>query len=200
MLSSFSRTPRTVHWAAVFLTAGVLFVTSSPAPAQHHGHETTASSSATPSNVLQAPGHSVFGTVQEAIRQLEADSTTDWSQVDIEALRQHLIDMQHVALHVTVQDKTPIEGGVRLRVKATTDAARASLARVLDAHPHMLHQETGWTMEVHEDDASYVLRVTTENPQERDKIRGLGYMGLLAYGQHHQRHHWHLVRGEAPHE
>jgi len=44
-----------------------------------------------PSTVLQAPGQSVFGTVQEAIRRLEADSTTDWSQVDMAALRQHLL-------------------------------------------------------------------------------------------------------------
>lgn len=34
---------------------------------------------------------------------------------------------------------------------------------------------------------------------EAEKIRGLGYMGLLAYGTHHQRHHWHLVRGQHPH-
>ncbi len=153
-----------------------------------------------PSTVLQAPGQSVFGTVQEAIRRLEADSTTDWSQVDMAALRQHLLDMERVAMHVAVEEQMPIDGGVRLRVRPTQEAARASLDRVLDAHPHMLRQETGWTMAVTEDDDAYVLRVTTPDSPEVEKIRGLGYIGLLAYGQHHQRHHWHLVRGAHPHE
>lgn len=40
-----------------------------------------------------------------------------------------------------------------------------------------------------------MLRVTADDPSETDKIRALGYMGLLTYGQHHQRHHWHLVQG-----
>jgi len=137
--------------------------------------------------------------VQEAIRRLEADSTTDWSEVDVARLRRHLLDMHRVAVHVTVEQKAPIENGVRLRVRPTPEAARASLGRVLDAHPHMLKQETGWKMTVEETGDAYVLRVTTGNPSETAKIRALGYMGLLAYGQHHQRHHWHLVTGKHPH-
>lgn len=164
------------------------------------GHSDSTAAMSSESTVLRAPGQSVFGAVQEAVRRLEADSTTDWSQVDVEALRQHLLDMERVAMHVTVEEKTPVERGVRLRVRATQDAARASLGRVLDAHPHMLRQETGWTMEVTEDADAYVLHVTTPDPQEVDKLRGLGYIGLLAYGKHHQRHHWHLVRGGHPHE
>ena len=149
--------------------------------------------------VLQAPGQAVFGAVQEAIRQLEADSTTDWSEVDVDRLRQHLIDMHHVAVNVSVEGQTPIEKGLELRVRPTKEAARASLDRVLKAHPMMLKQETGWTMAVDEKGSAYVLRVTTSEPSEVAKIRGLGYMGVLAYGQHHQRHHWHLVKGKHPH-
>ena len=151
------------------------------------------------STVLQAPGQAVFGAVQEAIRRLEADSTTDWSTVDVARLRRHLLDMHRVAVHVTVEEKTSIENGVRLRVRPTTEAARASLDRVLDAHPHMLKQEAGWSMTVEEVDGAYVLRTTTDDPADTAKIRALGYMGLLAYGQHHQRHHWHLVNGKHPH-
>lgn len=150
--------------------------------------------------MLQAPGQAVFGTVQEAIRALEADSTTDWSQVDVDRLRRHLLDMHHVAVNVVVEQKTPIENGLRIRVRPTNEAARASLSRVLDAHPMMLKQETGWTVTVRKQNDAYVLRVTTDDPSETAKIRALGYMGLLAYGQHHQRHHWMLVRGTHPHE
>jgi len=174
-----------------------------PVQAQHHAHPSEADQSPSPaarSTILQAPGQAVFGAVQEAIRRLEADSTTDWSQVDVARLRRHLLDMHRVAVHVTVDEKTPIENGVRLRVRPTQEAARASLDRVLDAHPHMLKQETGWKMTVEETGDAYVLRVTTGNPSETAKIRALGYMGLLAYGQHHQRHHWHLVNGKHPHQ
>ena len=170
------------------------------ARAQHHTPRRADSAAAPAHNAtLQAPGESVFGAVQEAIRRLEADPNTDWSTVDVDALRQHLVDMHHVALHVAVEDTAPIDSGLRLRVRPTTEAAQASLDRVLSAHPHMLKQDTGWTMDVEADGASYVLRVTTEDAAEVAKIRALGYMGLLAYGQHHQRHHWHLVRGQRPH-
>jgi hypothetical protein len=187
---------------ALGTVATLLFVGVGSVQAQHHGGHAASDAPPAPNQetVLQAPGESVFGAVQETIRRLEADSTTDWSQVDVGRLRRHLLDMHHVAVHVTVEEKTPIETGVRLRVRPTSDAARMSLARVLDAHPHMLKQETGWTMAVEKTNDAYVLRVTTDDPSETAKIRALGYMGLLAYGQHHQRHHWHLVRGRHPHD
>ncbi len=174
-----------------------------PVQAQQHAHSSekeATHSGAVRGSMLQAPGQAVFGAVQEAVRRLEADSTTDWSQVDVDRLRRHLIDMHHVALNVAVEAKTAIDRGVRLRIRPTKETARASLRRVLDAHPHMLKQETGWTMDVAEADSSYILRVTTDAPNETAKIRALGYMGLLAYGQHHQRHHWHLVNGGHPHK
>ena len=175
--------------------------TAQHTPSHHAGQEKQqpATAPTTDSTVLQAPGQSVFGAVQEAIRHLEADSTTDWSQVNVDRLRQHLLDMHHVAVHVAVEEQTPIENGLRLRVRPTREAARASLDRVLDAHPHMLKRETGWTMAVDDRENAYVLRVTTSDADDIAKIRALGYMGLLAYGQHHQRHHWHLVKGKHPH-
>jgi hypothetical protein len=39
------------------------------------------------------PGQSAFAAIQEIVAMLEADPKTDWSRVNIEALRQHLIDM-----------------------------------------------------------------------------------------------------------
>jgi hypothetical protein len=44
------------------------------------------------------PGQAAFGAIQEIVRLLEADPNTDWSKVDLEALRQHLIDMNDVTL------------------------------------------------------------------------------------------------------
>lgn len=149
---------------------------------------------------LQAPGHAIFGTVQEAIQALEADPETDWSAVDVEALRQHLIDMHHAALNVAVDEQAAIDNGVRLVIRPTTDEAAGALQRVLSAHPTMLQQETGWQMDVTPDNNRFILHVTDPSGTEADKIRGLGYIGLLAYGPHHQHHHWMMVRDAAPHE
>jgi hypothetical protein len=64
----------------------------------------------------------------------------------------------------------------------------------------MLQQETGWILTVDASDDASVLRTTTDNPADVEKIRALGYVDLLAYGSHHQHHYWHLVRGRRPHE
>src|SRR5690349_19552961 len=37
-------------------------------------------------------GQAAFATISEIVRMLKADPKTDWSRVNIEALRQHLID------------------------------------------------------------------------------------------------------------
>ncbi|WP_022836815.1 hypothetical protein [Salisaeta longa] len=179
----------------------VLAFFGAPLHAQHHGgqHPAEAQHSGGSVTPLHAPGNAIFGTVQEAIRALENDPTTDWSEVDVDALRRHLIDMHHVAMHVEIVQKRPIESGLEVHVRPTHDAARAALKRVLKAHPHMLKQETGWTMDVRRDGGVFVLRTTTDTPSDVPKIRALGYMGLLAYGGHHQRHHWHMVRGQHPH-
>lgn len=162
---------------------------SAPDPAAYEGHSTPS---------LQEPGQSIFGTVQEAVRMLEQDSTTDWSEVDVDRLRRHLIDMHNVALHVRLLEKQPLEHGVRIAVRPTTDSARASLRRVLSAHPAMLKQEAGWNMNVSWNDEEAVFRVRDPSGRAVQKIRALGYMGVLAYGAHHQRHHWMLVRGQQP--
>src|SRR6516225_4871594 len=39
------------------------------------------------------PGQDAFGAIQEIVQILQSDPTTDWSKVNISALRQHLIDM-----------------------------------------------------------------------------------------------------------
>ena len=43
-------------------------------------------------------GQDAFAAIAAVVAQLEADSTTDWSKVDIEALRRHLVAMNDVTL------------------------------------------------------------------------------------------------------
>lgn len=149
---------------------------------------------------LTLPGDDIFGAIQEAVRQLEADPNTDWSKVDLEALRQHLIDMHYFTMGVDVISKKPISGGTQIEVKPESPRAETALKHVLQAHPPMLRMEKGWDMKVSRDGENYVIEATSPNPGDAEKIRGLGYIGLLAEGAHHTVHHWMIARGLNPHE
>ena len=48
-------------------------------------------------------GHAAFAAIKEVVAILEADSSTDWSRVNLEALRQHLITMDRVMMDSRVQ-------------------------------------------------------------------------------------------------
>jgi len=65
-----------------------------------------------------SPGNAAFGTISEIVRMLDADPNTDWSRVNIEALRQHLIDMDLVLMTSTVKQRN-VAGGVELDVTGT---------------------------------------------------------------------------------
>ena len=70
------------------------------------------------------PGQDAFGAIQEIVRMLEADPNTDWSKVNLEALRQHLIDMNEVTLKAEAVIK-PIDGGIEVTVTGTGRTAEA---------------------------------------------------------------------------
>ena len=144
---------------------------------------------------LTEPGNGAFGAIQEAVRALQADPHTDWSRVNLEVLREHLVDMRNMTLDVTVHAQKPIPDGVEIRVSGNTAAADASLGRVLAEHPAFLAMETGWKMKVAKRGGVYDLVVTTRQPGQVAEIRGLGYIGLLALGNHHQVHHWQMATG-----
>jgi hypothetical protein len=149
---------------------------------------------------LTEPGNDAFGTIQEVMRALEADPHTDWSNVNLEALREHLVDMNNMTLNVTVLAQKPIANGVEITVAPNSADVAASLDRVFAAHPPQLEAETGWKMSVRKEAQHYRITVTTSNPAEVAKIRGLGYIGILASGAHHQAHHWAIARGFNPHQ
>jgi len=154
-------------------------------------------------HMLQSPlteaGNDAFGTIQEVIRALDADPKTDWSKVNLEALRAHLVDMNNMTLRVTVLSQQPIANGVEITIAPESAQVAASLDRVFAAHPPQLEAETGWKMTTQKQQGNYRIVVTTTKPDEVAEIRGLGYIGVLATGAHHQAHHWAMARGINPH-
>jgi hypothetical protein len=149
-------------------------------------------------SALASPGQDAFGAIQEVVRKLEADPKTEWSKVDLEALRQHLVDMSEVTLNAGATAKT-IDGGLEI---AVTGAGRtlAAIQRMVPAHAQELSQIDGWSAKTDPLPNGVLLTVTSSDAKEVTHIRGLGFAGLLVSGSHHQPHHLAMVKGESPHQ
>ena len=141
-----------------------------------------------------APGQGAFGAIQEIVQILDADPKTDWSKVDLEALRQHLIDMNEVTLKAHEAPKT-IEGGLQV---AVTGSGRtlAAIRRMIPEWAQMANTLNGWSAKVAPLPNGELLTVTATTPKEIAHIRGLGFIGLLASGTWHQQHHLAMAKGE----
>jgi hypothetical protein len=144
------------------------------------------------------PGQDAFGAIAEIVRILEADPATDWSKVDLERLRQHLIDMNEVVLRSVVK-QAPVPGGLAMEVTGggrTEQAIRAIVA------PHALELDrvADWSARTESIPGGLRLTVVAERPDDAKlvaRIRGLGFAGLMTQGAHHQPHHLAMARGEA---
>ncbi len=139
------------------------------------------------------PGQGAFAAIQEIVDMLVADPNTDWSKVNIEALRQHLIDMNNVTLDAQVKNQ-PIDGGMIFTVSGT-GAVVGSIQRMVMAHAATMNGVNGW----HYAAANTATGATlTVKPPAADlpKLRGLGFIGVLTLGMHHQVHHMMIAHGE----
>ena len=143
------------------------------------------------------PGQDAFGAIQEIVRVLESDPKTDWSKVDLEALRQHLIDMNDVTLQTDVATKR-VDGGLEV---AVTGSGRtlAAIQRMVPAHAAEINGLNGWSAKTAPLDKGVLLTVTAGDPKEVQRIRGLGFIGILVSGSHHQPHHLAMAKGEFAH-
>lgn len=145
-----------------------------------------------------SPGQDAFGAIQEIVQILEADPKTDWSKVDLEALRQHLIDMNDVTLNADSAPKQ-IDGGLEI---AVTGSGRTLVAiqRMVPSWAETMNGHQGWVTKSTPLANGVLLSVTANDPKEIQHIRGLGFIGLLVSGSMHQPHHLAMAKGQFDHE
>jgi hypothetical protein len=145
------------------------------------------------------PGQDAFGAIAEVVRLLDADPGTDWSKVDLERLRQHLIDMNEVVLRSEVK-QTPVPGGLAMEITGTGRTERAIRAMVVP-HAAELDRMPAWSARTEPIAGGVRLIVVAKTPDDARavaRIRGLGFAGLITEGGHHQPHHLAMAKGEAP--
>lgn len=177
-----------------FLITPPLLAQSPPAPPAHGHHHTSGPAAGAPT----LPGQDAFGAIAEVVRLLEADPSTDWSTVDLERLRQHLIDMNDVVLRSEVKS-SPGPGGLVMDVTGAGRTEQAIRAMVVP-HAAELSRMSEWVARTEPIPGGLRLTVTARAPEDAKtvaRIRGLGFVGLLVQGGHHGPHHLAMAKGEA---
>jgi len=165
---------------------------SPPMNHSEHRQKTTSDGS-----LLTEPGQGAFAALSEVVRVLETDQETDWSRVDLGALRDHLVDMDRLVTNTLVEE-TKLPYGIRAVAKGDPETL-ATLRRMVPAHAAQLGGDDRWTVTVSEDDESVTLTVISDDAAVATRIKGLGFFGLMASQDHHRTHHMMLARGEDPH-
>ena len=141
------------------------------------------------------PGQDAFGTIQEIVQILEADPATDWSKVDIAALREHLIDMNEVTLHAAARERM-LDNGIVIEVTGE-GRTLAAIKRMVPAHVQEL-QSIGWNAKTDDLPNGVTLTVTVTDAKQLARLKALGFMGIMVQGAHHQPHHLMMAKGQFP--
>lgn len=166
------------------------FLATVPAMAQH------AHSNQGGGAVIQT-GQAQFEAITEIVTVLRNDPATDWESVDVQALRDHLVDMDNVTMRSTVVTNPDVDR-VTFTIEGNAGVVH-SIQRMVTAHSPMLAAETGWPVASALNSNGATMTVIVPDDADRNQVLGLGFFGLMTIGAHHQAHHLMIATGSAPH-
>lgn len=142
-------------------------------------------------------GQAAFAAIAEIVRMLSDDADTDWSKVNIAALRDHLVDMNALMLGADVQ---VAESKNEIRFATTGDAkTRRALKAMVPAHARELNKMDQWGAKGLASGEGAQLVITASDKATLQRVRGLGFFGMMATGAHHQPHHFAIALGKSMH-
>ena len=171
------------------------FAASSGTPVAGGTHEAHANRAG--AALPEEGGQSAFAAIAEIVDMIEADPDTDWSKVDISALREHLVDMN--SLMLGSKATSTVEGDtIRFRIVGEASVLRA-IQTMVPAHAAELNKTGPWTVEAETISEGAILSVTSGTDVDLEKAKALGFFGLMAKGSHHQPHHLAMARGLMSH-
>lgn len=169
-----------------------LLVLAAPLAAQGHQHP-----GAGP--VPAEGGQSAFAAIAEVVKMLLADPATDWTRVDVEGLRQHLIDMDEVTLNASITTRN-VTNGISAEVTGS-GRTTAAIRRMLKAHASFTNPSGEFRANVAEIPGGARIEIVPDRPapSATARIRGLGVIGWLSLDDHHAQHHLMIAKGMAAH-
>ena len=72
------------------------------------------------------------------------------------------------------------------------------IQRMVTAHAATMNGVGEWNFTATATEAGAILTVVTPS-KDTEKLRGLGFIGVMTHGMHHQEHHLMIARGNNPH-
>ncbi|MCR9139013.1 MAG: hypothetical protein NXI27_23630 [Alphaproteobacteria bacterium] len=169
----------------------------SPAVAQQHGsHHGDVTASSAKDMPLEA-GQSAFAAIAEIVRILDADPETDWSKVDITAIRNHLVDMDELTLNSSVEQTT--KGRTVTFFVSGNGRTVGAIRSMVPAHAKELDKIPAWSASTTVLPNGAKLIVSAVTDEALMKIEALGFFGMMAIGSHHQPHHLAMATGRINH-
>ncbi len=167
--------------------------TSAIATGQHSKHQGHGAKTAETVALPLQPGQGAFAAIAEIVDLLTNDPRTDWSKVRIDALRQHLVDMNMLTLNARVETVARPDAIV-FRVSGT-DRTLEAIRRMVPAHAQELNEQGAWTATSANFGDGVILTISTPRPDERARLKALGFFGVMSVGAHHQEHHLSIATG-----
>lgn len=137
-------------------------------------------------------GQAAFTAIAEIVALLNADPNTDWSQVDIDRLRHHLVDMNELTLNAVAVRR--LDGNAVVFEISGHGRTLQAIKAMVPTHALELAKIAGWDVSTEVKSQSVILKLVA-NADELKKIQALGFFGLMAMQAHHQAHHWGMATG-----
>ena len=105
--------------------------------------------------------------------------------------------MDNVTLRAHAREED-IPGGVRFLITGKDDVV-GSIRRMAFAHARTMNGTGGWKYAAAKIPDGASLAVTVADQRDVAEVKGLGFIGVLAKGSHHQMHHLMIATGRSPH-
>jgi len=141
-------------------------------------------------------GQATFAAIIEIVSLLEQDDNTDWEAINIDGLRAHLLDMNHLILNTEATKSKNGDSQIQFDVRGTT-ASIPSIHRMVSAHSRFIEQSRGWKIEPEINDKGAKLTITVENGAALNRLDALGFYGFMSLDSHHQAHHYQMAIGRS---
>ena len=177
------------------LLLSVVWLTSN-AQSQHGEHTPEMTHGETTDNAMPTEGgQSTFAAIIEIVAILEANSETNWSEVNIDALHSHLRDMDSLMLSTTATTGEIGSNTIEFNVEGS-GAALGAIHRMTTAHGSFVQQSRGWDIDTDLTDKGATIRITANNDLSTERLRALGFYGFMSLDSHHQAHHLLIATGQ----
>ena len=166
--------------------------------AHEHGNHADHMGNEQISSLPTEQGQGAFAAIAEIVALLQNDPSTDWSSVNIDALRAHLVDMQK--LTIEAEAKTTVSDTAVIFTITGEGRTLSAIQNMVLAHAGVLRAQNILPASAEITPTGAVLQVAFTNETEKQKLLALGFYGIMATGAHHQEHHLAMARGQNVHQ